>query len=151
MLDINVTIQGDRVVISNLQRYAASIPKAVDRGLTRAARGIHRAAYGFLSGAGTASQSARAPREGERTGFRKKSGETVAFSLLGGAGGYPVPVRRGWLRSMLDWLHPGESKSGDAGTFTAGAHEVVIYDSALYAHVIHEGLGSSAKSGPAGI
>jgi hypothetical protein len=123
MLDIRVTVEGDKVVISDLARYAREIPHAVDRGLKRAAVGIERAAFDFLSGPGI-----------------KKD------NIPGG--GYPVPVRTGHLRQLLDWLEPGQSKSGPAGTFTAGAHEVVVYDSALYANVIHEGRGSSEKFGP---
>ncbi len=59
-----------------------------------------------------------------------------------------MPVRTGFLRHVLDWLNPGESKSSSIGTFTAGADEVVIYNSAEYAGVIHDGRGSSAKFGP---
>lgn len=127
MLDISISIQGDKVLIAGLDKLAHDgIPRAIDRGLNRIAKGIHRSAYDFLSGPGS-KQSI------------KKGG---AY-----AGGYPVPVRTGNLRRLLDWLKPGESKTGPAGTFTAGAHEVVIYDSAEYANVIHEGTGSSAKFG----
>jgi hypothetical protein len=123
MLDISVTIQGDKVVIDGLGQLAAGLPGAVRLGLERSAIGIERIAFAFLAGAGS-----------------KES--NVA------AGGYPVPVRTGDLRRHLDWLKPGESKSGPAGTITAGQNEVIVYNSELYANVIHEGIGSSAKFGP---
>lgn len=144
MLDLQVTIQGDRVVVANLQRYARELPHAVDRGLKRVVRGLHRLAYEWLSAAGAMSAS----NVVGTFGFTKKSGEAIRHDLYGDAGGYPVPVRTGHLRRMLDWLDPGESKTGEAGAFTAGPHEVVLFDSAIYAGVIHEGSGSSAKFGP---
>lgn len=139
MLDIQVTVQGDKVLIDGLNKLAAEMPKAIDRGLVRVAKGIHREAHVWLSGAGGVYETKTSKKSGKQ--YRKKVANTEA-------GGYPVPVRTGNLRRMLDWLKPGESKQGEAGTFTAGPHEVVIYDSAEYANVIHEGKGSSAKFGP---
>ncbi len=49
MLDISVTIEGDKVTIAGLNEIASHIPNAVKRGLERSAQGIHRAAYEFLS------------------------------------------------------------------------------------------------------
>lgn len=126
MVDISVRIEGDKVLIAGLNQLAAEMPHAIDRGLVNVAKGIHRDAFDFLTGAGSKVSTKR------RGAY---------------AGGYPVPVRTGHLRRSLDWLRPGASKTGDAGTFTAGEHEVVVYDSALYAAVIHEGKGSSAKFG----
>ncbi len=148
MLDINVTVQGDRVIVNGLQQLANEIPQAIDRGVTKIAIGVERAAHEWLNGPGMPSQSVRAPGKGERTGFTKKSGETIHFSLLEGAGGYPVPVRSGWLRQNLDWLGPRQSRSARGFTFVTGAHEGMVYDSAEYARVIREGKGSSAKYGP---
>lgn len=129
MLDISVKIDGDRVILEGLNRLAAEMPAAVRRGMERAAKGIYRDASAWLKGPGS------------KTSVRKK----VKGSQ---AGGYPVPVRTGHLRRSLNWLKPGETKTGDAGTFTAGPNEVVIYNSAVYANAIHEGKGSSAKFGP---
>jgi hypothetical protein len=130
-------------VIAGLNKLAAEFPRAVRRGLESTAKGVHREAYKFLSGAGGAGKKQR----NDYTGFTKKSGENVMFRSYQGAGGYPVPIRTGHLRRSLDWLKPGESKTGEVGTFTAGQNEVAIYDSAQYANVVHESLGSSAKSG----
>ncbi len=123
MLDLKVSIEGDKVVINGLDRIAKELPNAVKRGLKRSAVGIFDHAKQWLSGPGA--KASNIPR-----------------------GGYPVPVRTGHLRQSLDWLAPGESKSGDIGTFTAGEDEVVIFDSASYAHVIFLGLGSSKAYGP---
>jgi len=117
VLDIRVEIHGDKVVMAGLQRLEQRIPRAIDRGLRRSAMGIHRAAYDFLSGPKSA------------------------------VGGYPVPVRTGHLRRSLDWLGPNRSKSKDGKTFTAGPHEAVVYNSAVYSRAIHDGRGSSAKFG----
>lgn len=126
MLSLSVSIQGDKVLIAGLNQLAAEMPRAIDRALVNVAKGIHRDAFDFLTGSGSKVSTKR-----------------------GGAyaGGYPVPVRTGHLSRSLAWLRPGATKTGDAGTFTAGEHEVVIYNSAIYADVIHEGRGSSAKFG----
>ena len=123
MLDLQVTIQGDKVFIKGLSALMIDAPKAIDRGLTKAARGVYREGFKLLSGAGS-----------------KKSNTA--------AGGYPVPVRTGDLRQLLDFVPPGKTKSNDAGSVTAAAHEAIVYDSAEYAKVIHDGKGSSEKYGP---
>lgn len=118
MLHINVDIQGDKVVINGLQRFENALPGTLQRGLSKIARGVHREAFDFLSGA------------------------------MDDTGGYPVPVRTGHLRRNLDWLDPGETKTADGETYAAGPLEAVVYDSAIYADVIHAGHGSSANHGP---
>lgn len=126
MLDINVTIKGEKVIIEGLKRFAHRIPGAAQRGLSRVAKGVHRKAYEFLSGSGA--KASNVP-----------------------AGGYPVPVRTGHLRRMLNWLEPGKTKTAGepfTGTFTAGPMEAIIYNAANYAMAIHEGKKSSAKYGP---
>ncbi len=123
MLDLKVSIENDKVVINGLEEVAQELPNAVRRGLHRIGGGIYQEAFHWLSGPGA-----------------KKS------NIPGG--GYPVPVRTGHLRRMLDWLAPGESKTGDAGTFSAGGGEAVIFDSASYAPAVFLGLGSSKSYGP---
>jgi len=139
MLDIKITLDGDKVIIEGLQKLADDFFKAIQRGLTRSAISVHRLAYQWLSGAGA--HYTKTGVKGQALKNRKKVMDTAS-------GGYPVPVRTGWLRRMLDWLKPGTSKSGPAGTFMAAANEAVIFDSALYAGVIFGGRGSSAKFGP---
>ncbi len=145
MLDLQITVDGDKIVIEGLDRLAVMIPTAIKRALTRIATGSHRESHALLSGPGGAGKEVRR----DYVGFTKKSGEDVIFRSFEGAGGYPVPVRSGLLRDSLDFLFPGQSKTaGKALTFTAGPDEAVIYDSAEYARVIREGTGSSSKYGP---
>ena len=149
MLNLSVTIEGDRIVINNLERLSSALPQATKRALSRIAQGVFSEAHAFLAGPGGAGKKQkRRPAPGEKTGFTKKSGERVDFSLLEGAGAYPVPVRTGFLRQALYFLNPGESASLVSGSDTAGPNEAVIGDAAQYANVIHEGTGSSAKYGP---
>jgi len=122
MLTLNATIEGDKIVLRGLRGLERDMPQALQRTLTRAAIGTKRSAFEFLSGPGT-----------------KKSHIS--------AGGYPVPIRTGHLRRMLDWLKPGSSKTSNGMTFKAGSTEAIVYDSAEYAEVIHQGLGSSRKFG----
>jgi hypothetical protein len=143
LLELQVRIEGDKIVINNLTSMPAKIQTAIGRGLKRSGRGITREAYAFLSGAGGMGKK----KVTGTGGFTKKSGEQVKWNTYEGAGKYPVPVRTGHLRQLLDFLDPGKSKSGPAGTFTAGPFEEVIFDSAEYADVIHEGRGSSEKFG----
>jgi hypothetical protein len=122
MLDLRVEIKNDRVVMQGLEKLAREFPGAVKRGLKNIGRGVYQQAFQWLSGPGA-----------------KKS------NIPGG--GYPVPVRTGHLRGRLDWLDPGQSKSGEAGTFTAGDMETVVFDSASYAGDIFSGSGSSGPYG----
>lgn len=139
MLDLNVTIKGNKLIIAGLAGLAEQMPKAVQRGLSRVAKGVDRLAYEYLSGAGS---------------------KKMFKGQLTLAGGYPVPVRTGHLRRMLDWLDPGETKTVGAfsdirthkqvtkgGTFTAGPMEAIVYNAAIYAKVIEEGTKSSKKYG----
>lgn len=119
MLDIQVTVSGDQVVISGLEKLAVDMPQPLQRGLTKIIRGTHQEALNWLNGAGAKSSNV-AP------------------------GGYPVPARTGNLKQHLDFLEPGQSKAG----FSAGPLEAMEYDSAEYASVVHDGSGTSSKYGP---
>jgi hypothetical protein len=144
MLSMSVTMEGDKVVIERLGRFPEMSQKGVTRALVRIGKGVHRVAFGFLSGAGAKGRIiGEAVHEDGK--WKIKNRYTVKQNVA--SGGYPVPVRTGFLRQALDWLKPGETKAGVADYFTAGPNEVVIYDSALYGNVIHEGKGSSAKFG----
>jgi len=135
MLDIQVTVEGEKIIIEGLESLGDNIRPALQRALAKMGKGIHREAYDFLSGPGA--KGSNAP-----------------------AGGYPVPVRTGTLRRLLDWLEPGETKTVGAmydwrdkslitssGTFSAGPMEAMVYDSAEYARVIHEGTHTSREYG----
>lgn len=152
MLDVQVTIENEQVVVKGLQRFAEQTPAAVRRGLMRVAAGTHREAMDWLSGPGRTkmrltNRGAVIHEDGRITKRKTRlSGQT---SQLGARpGSYPVPVLTGNLRRMLNWLSPGQTKSGEAGTFTAGDMEVVVYDSAAYADVIRSGKWTSKGFGP---
>lgn len=143
MLAVNVTISGEKVIIEGLRQLAAEMPRVVQRGLKKVSRGVHREAMDLLNGPAGAGRKAQII--GPSKGFVKKSGEVVNFKQkFMDAGHYPgVPVRTGNLKRLLSFLDPGQSK----GAFAAGPMEVIVYDSAEYARVIHNGTGSSAKFG----
>ncbi|HMM59454.1 MAG TPA: hypothetical protein PKC25_04895, partial [Candidatus Rifleibacterium sp.] len=137
MLNVSITVDGDRIAIANLGALAARFPNAVKRGLKRIAQGIHREAYGFLSGSGRTpmrlTNRVAIITEDNRVIRQKSRLRGQSDSLGAKPGSYPVPVVTGNLRRMLDWLDPGQSKSGLAGTFTAGPMEIVVFNSAAYA------------------
>lgn len=135
MLDISLTVEGDKIIIEGLKQFAEEMPGAVQRGLGSAGKKIYDIAFQWLSGAGAYYKASKSGKS------RRKVMDTAS-------GGYPVPVRTGWLRRELSWLYPGKTKTYDTGTFTAGPNEVIIYNAAEYANVVHEGKGSSAKFGP---
>jgi hypothetical protein len=118
MLDLHIEIKGDKAIIHNLDQLPKRLDKAAQRGLKRVAMGIHREADDFLRGSGGSPP-----------------------------GGYPVPMRIGHLHRMLNWVNPGSTKSSGGGSFTAGPMEAIVYNSAVYSMVIHEGRGSSKKFG----
>lgn len=152
MLDIQVTIENEKVVIRNLQHLAEQAPTAISRGLKRVAAGVHQEALVWLSGPGRSrmrltDKRATIHEDGRITNRKTRlSGQTDQLGARPGS--YPVPTLTGNLRRLLDWLSPGDSKSGDAGTFTAGPMEVVVYDSAAYADVIAKGKWTSKGFGP---
>lgn len=138
-MQISINIQGDKVVISNLQGLINDYPKAVQRGMSRVVKGVHHYATDFLSGAG--GKGEYVTTKSGKTRWKKRTTPVPA-------GGYPVPVRTGNLRRLLDFVEPGRSKSSNGATFTAGPMEAIVYNSAEYARVIHDGTGSSSGFGP---
>jgi hypothetical protein len=149
MLDIRVEIKGERVVIDGLDRVAGRIPGAVNRGLERVAKGVHREAMALLSGPGRSPMRIRDATDEKGNIVRRKTRLRGQSDWLGAKpGSYPVPVISGHLRQQLDWLKPGETKSGAVGTFTAGFNEAIVFDSAEYAVTVHEGKFSNEVHGP---
>lgn len=151
-MNITISLEGDKLVIENLNAMPGKVQRLAGKGLKLVARGVHRNAMDRLNGGGGNNSKTRIGKrqikaDGLNTGFTKKSGESVKFNLWKDSGRDPVPVRTGNLKRLLDFLDPGETFSNDKGSFTAGKTEIVVFDSARYARVIHEGLGSSAKFG----
>lgn len=138
MLDIQITIENEKVIIQGLQRLTSQLPSAIQFSLDKMAMGIHREAYALLSGPGAKGTSEKVPG--------RKSLKWTPQSIP--AGGYPVPVRTGNLRNHLDLLLHGQTKSDEYGSFSAGQFESIVYNSTPYANVIHEGRGTSKKYGP---
>lgn len=141
MLSIQTTINGVDEFQEGLTGLARDLPMAFERGLTRIAKGTHREAFAWLSGPGR--PQVRMTDRRKHGGRNKTSMRGQASSLGARPGSYPVPVLTGTLRRLLDWLKPGESKGG----FQAGANEIVVYDSAEYAAVIHDSEGTSSGFG----
>jgi hypothetical protein len=138
MLNVQVTID-DKA----LTRLGTGLQPAIRRGLGRIVKGVHRKADDNLSGAGGLGRG----KVQKYTGFTRKSGEAQTFRNMTGSGKYPVPVRTGNLRRLLDFVLPGQTKSSGGKTFSSSMDSVIVFDSALYAMTIHEGKGSSAKFG----
>lgn len=138
-MNVTVRVEGDKVVLCNLQGLVNDYPRAIQRGMSRSVKGIHRMAVDYLSGPGGKGEYVTT-----KTGTTRWKKRTTPIP----SGGYPVPVRTGNLRRLLDFVEPGQSKSSNGQTFTAGPMEAVAYNSAEYARVIHDGTGSSAKFGP---
>lgn len=141
MLDLKVEIDGNKVVVEGLQRFAKRIPGAIQSGIDRVGRGIFVEAHKLLSGAGAKGTSTESTSRNGKT-YLKWNPQNVS------PGGFPVPVRTGNLRNHLDLLLHGQTKSDDRASFSAGPFESIIFNSAPYSRVIHEGLGSSSKYGP---
>lgn len=143
MLDLRVTIEGNTALIDGLDRFASQgIDQAVQRGLSRAGAGVFREAFAWLSGPGAKmATTGTAIKEGGKWKIkgRKDTEQDIA------AGGYPVPVRTGYLRHMLDFVPPGDTKTGSGLTVTAGLLETIIYNAAEYAETIFQAKGSSSK------
>lgn len=111
MIGMRVEVAGGDVVIQKLHELpdslkAIAIPETIRAALIEG----HRAATAFLSGT------------------RSKSYEKVP------AGGYPVPVRTGFLRQSEGTVFPGQSKFG----LTAGLMEGFLVNTSAYASVIAE-------------
>jgi hypothetical protein len=141
---ITVAIKGDRMIIDGLGKYMEEFPKAVQRGLERSGKAIHRGAYLWLSGAGAkVKTTGTAVKENGKWKIkgRKDTKQSVA------SGNYPVPVRTGHLRRNLSWLKPDETKSNEYGSVTAGPLQVIIYNPAPYARAIHDGTHTQKKFG----
>jgi hypothetical protein len=117
---LNIEFIADyREALKALNASPAQVDKGVKKGLTIVAKGIHNNAKVFLSGKSK-------PR-----------------------GAYPVPKVTGDLQQVfLGFVLPGKSTTSGGVTFNAQKNEVIVFNSADYANLIHEGKETSAKYGP---
>ena len=150
MLNLNITIDGDKVLIEGLQRFGANINRPVRRGLERIGKGIFVEAFRWLQGPSRSQTRIFTKKEDYyKTGKRKRTSlKGRSESLLAAPGSYPVPRVTGHLLRMLNWLKPGETKTSGDMTFTASDTESIIYNAADYAENIFRGTGTSSKYGP---
>lgn len=144
MLDISVTIQGDKVIIEGLNKLATEFPEAIQGGIKEAVEGITQNAKYFLHAEGAAGTSKYVTSKKTGKKYLKYTKRETPIP----AGGYPVPTRSGDLGRALKWLYPGESKTWEGVTRTTGLFEGKVLNISPYARVIHEGTRSSAKFGP---
>ncbi|MCK5021374.1 MAG: hypothetical protein KAS32_30460 [Candidatus Peribacteraceae bacterium] len=138
LLGIKIKIDNDDITIEKLEAFDRLLSEEViPEILSVIGTDVLAAAVDNLSG----------PSKGVRT-IKTKSGAQRTEPINPGlAGDYPVPLYSGHLRRSMDIVLPGMSKAAGGDTFTAGENEVVIFNSAEYAGVIHEGGGSSEKYG----
>lgn len=143
MIIVQSVLEGEKQLLHEADRIATGSPRAVLRGLETSARGIFDESFKRLTGPGRPSVRLRntraefhAARGIVRSGRTRLRGQS---SMLGARpGSYPVPTVTGNLRNHLDWLGPGETKRGEAGSITAGQNEFILFNSAAYARVIHD-------------
>jgi len=138
-----IEITGDRVLVKNLDQYDKGIS---DRALPKALKAIGRDVVG------KATELLTGNRTGVKTLTSKNDIERTVRTNPSVSGAYPVTIFTGNLRRLAGMVNPGETVSSDdrAGgeiSYTAGPEEVIIFNSAFYASMIHEGLGSSEKYG----
>lgn len=128
---VGINLAGKREVEIEIKKVSKETPKALDRTITKVGGLVHQKAIANLSGAGA-----------------KKS--KIA------AGGFPVPVRTGWIRRLEYIVAPGKSKSLKTGTpetpsqllIKVPKHQMVLGNSADYAVSVHDGTFSNTDHGP---
>jgi hypothetical protein len=133
---------GDKIA-RDIGEMAFAVPGAAQRGLTRIVMKAHEEATKLLSGPGRKIVRVRKTKRGGKT---RRRGQ---YDMLGGRpGSYPVPVVMGNLRRLLGYVPPDRTVMSNNMSFSAGRFEALLFDSAEYGNVIHEGKGSSEKYGP---
>jgi hypothetical protein len=114
-----------------MKRKEKAVSKAVDKGLAHWAKIAHIRARKNLSAEGA-----------QKYGYVK--GKYKRRKAAPAKGVYPVPTVTGWLKKNQDYVIPVETKSG----ITAKHGQAWLFNTAIYAHAIHEGNGPHKKHGP---
>jgi hypothetical protein len=150
MLVLQATIDGDKITLNGLRNIAQEMPAAIGRGLFEIGNGIYAEAFRNLNGPSRAQLRVKGKRTWSATGYRNEKPSRLrgqSDSLGAAPGMYPVPKVTGMLLKLLGWVGPGASKSSGDLTFTAGALELILFDSAAYATSIFQGKDSSKEYG----
>lgn len=154
MLNLRVTIENEKVIIRGLEGASGAVARGASIGMGFVTAGIFDEAYTLLQGGSRSrikvfTKKKEYYQKGERKGKRKREKMRGATNPLGARpGSYPVPRVTGHLLTHLGFVKPGETKTLNGLTFSAGVLEAVLYDAAEYASVIHDGTHSSTKHGP---
>lgn len=166
MFSLRVDTQGDRVVIHGLKEMARKSPDAMREGLTKVVTAVNLEAYRLLSGPGykpvriykkdgrrkTGYVTHQKMQDGnfgeEKVRVRRGIGLAGMNKGNGRPGDYPINVLTGWLRRSGGFVPPGRTRVSGKMSFTAGRNEAVLFNSALYSRVIHDGRHTSDKHGP---
>src|SRR4030042_1465489 len=92
MLDIQITIKGDKVILEGLNQITKKLPGAVERGLGKSAMGIYAAAFKFLTGPG-------------RPPVRLR--QTTRFFTEEGPGGVVSAMIQEWVKLHISRIEEG--------------------------------------------
>lgn len=118
--------------------------KAEHDTLREVVRTAHGYAVGNLSGPGRREVRLRESRRFKhqdgnisRRTLRKTRASGQSSGMGARPGSYPVPTCTGHLRRSEGFVDPGRSVSSNGKNFSAGPHEVILFNSARYARVIH--------------
>ena len=147
MLNVQVSIENEKVVIKGLQNASGAIARRADIGMGRIVAGIFDHAHTLLRG--PSRSRTKMFTKNKKTGKRKRAPLRGTSNLLGARpGSYPVPRVTAHLLNLLSFVKPGETKTTGGQTFRAGHLNAIVYNAAGYARNIHDGTGTSAKYGP---
>lgn len=152
-MNISISLEGDKLVIENLNAMPRLVHLASNRGLKKVAIGVSRLSVDYLNNGGAKGTSTW--KTSKKTGKEYLSWKKNDAPVSSGA--YPVPTRTGHLKRLMFFLGADESKTVTysdikdrkqySSEFKTGPNEVIVFNAAHYSRVIHEGLGSSAKFG----
>ncbi len=144
---LNMMMRGMNNAISKVGRMAShGMPMRGRAVLREVTRQTYAGAHDRLSGPGRKKVRLKG-RDAEhdifgnitRNRIRKTAKRGQSDSLGARPGSYPVPIQTGHLRRSLGKVMPGATITSGGLAFTAGLDEAIVFNSAAYANVIHEG------------
>ncbi len=150
MLDLNITIDNEKIVINGLQNAVGVVAHGAEIGVMRVAVGIFAEAFKLLQGPARSRVSIFTGKKEyyKKTGKRKRAPmRGITNATVARPGSYPVPRITSNLLTRLAFVKPGETKTVNNYTFSAGRLEAIVFNAAEYASNIHDGTGTSEKYG----